>query len=71
MTRREAAAMLSMAGVELEPADLAALLRHTEGWPAALYLAALSLRGRRDRRAPSPASRATTGSSPTTCATRC
>ena len=48
MTRREAAAMLSMAGVELAPADLAALLRHTEGWPAALYLAALSLRGRRD-----------------------
>ena len=48
MTRREAAAMLSMAGVELAPADLAALLRHTEGWPAALYLAALSLRGRQD-----------------------
>ena len=48
MTRREAAAMLSMAGVDLAPADLAALLRHTEGWPAALYLAALSLRGRQD-----------------------
>ena len=48
MTRREAAAMLSMAGVELEPSDLAALLRHTEGWPAALYLAALSMRNRRD-----------------------
>jgi LuxR family maltose regulon positive regulatory protein len=48
MTRREAAAMLSMAGVDLEPADLAALLRHTEGWPAALYLAALSLRSARD-----------------------
>jgi LuxR family transcriptional regulator, maltose regulon positive regulatory protein len=48
MTRREAAAMLSMAGVELEPADLAALLRHTEGWPAALYLAALSIRSGRD-----------------------
>ena len=48
MTRREAAAMLSMAGVELDPPDLAALLRHTEGWPAALYLAALSIRGGRD-----------------------
>ena len=48
MTRREAAAMLSMAGVELQPADLAALLRHTEGWPAALYLAALSIRNGRD-----------------------
>ena len=51
MTRREATAMLSMAGVELEPADLAALLQHTEGWPAALHLAALSIRGRHDRRA--------------------
>ena len=48
MTRREAAAMLSMAGVDLDPADLAALLRHTEGWPAALYLAALSLRAASD-----------------------
>jgi LuxR family maltose regulon positive regulatory protein len=48
MTRREAGAMLSMAGVDLEPGDLAALLRHTEGWPAALYLAALSFRGDRD-----------------------
>ena len=43
--------MLSMAGVELEPADLAALLQRTEGWPAALYVAALSIRGRNDRRA--------------------
>jgi LuxR family maltose regulon positive regulatory protein len=48
MTRREATAMLSMAGVELEPADLATLLRRTEGWPAALYLAALSIRSGRD-----------------------
>jgi LuxR family transcriptional regulator, maltose regulon positive regulatory protein len=48
MTRGEAAAMLSMAGVELDPADLAALFRHTEGWPAALYLAALSMRGEAD-----------------------
>ena len=45
MTRREAAAMLSMCGIDLEPVDLAALLRNTEGWPAALYLAALSFRG--------------------------
>ena len=48
MTRREAAGMLSMAGVELDPADVARLLRHTEGWPAALYLAALSIRSGRD-----------------------
>src|SRR4051812_877850 len=46
MTRREAAAMLSMAGAELEPGDLIALVRHSEGWPAALRLAALSLRAR-------------------------
>ena len=51
MTRREAAAMLSMAGVELDPGDLAALLIRTEGWPAALYLAALSIRSGRDPRA--------------------
>jgi hypothetical protein len=37
MTRREATAMLSMAGVELEPADVATLLQRTEGWPAALH----------------------------------
>jgi LuxR family maltose regulon positive regulatory protein len=48
MTRGEAGAMLSMAGVDLAPADLATLLRRTEGWPAALYLAALSLRNSRD-----------------------
>src|SRR5829696_2608552 len=48
MTRREAAAMLSMAGVELDLADLAKVLRHTEGWPAALYLAALSIRSGSD-----------------------
>src|SRR5215218_864910 len=48
MTRREAAALLSMAGVELDPADVAALHRHTEGWPAALRLAALSARGASD-----------------------
>src|SRR5829696_4298999 len=40
--------MLSMAGVELDPGELEVLLRHTEGWPAALYLAALSIRGGRD-----------------------
>ncbi len=50
MTRREAAAMLSMAGAELDPGDLAVLLHRTEGWPAALYLAALALRRDRDPR---------------------
>ena len=70
MTRRESAAMLSMAGVDLEPADLAALLRHTEGWPAP----STSLRSRSaaatTRIGRSPASPATTGSSPTISAMR-
>jgi LuxR family transcriptional regulator, maltose regulon positive regulatory protein len=44
MTRREAAAMLSLAGLELAPEDLLVLLQRTEGWPAGLYLATLSLR---------------------------
>ena len=48
MRPSEAAAMLSMAGVELGPADQEALLLRTEGWPAALYLAALAIRGGRD-----------------------
>jgi LuxR family transcriptional regulator, maltose regulon positive regulatory protein len=49
MTRREATAMLGMLDLELAPEDTRLLLERTEGWPAALYLAALSLRDRRDR----------------------
>jgi LuxR family maltose regulon positive regulatory protein len=48
MTRREAAKMLSLAGLELPPEDVQVLLERTEGWPAGLYIAALSLRGRDD-----------------------
>ena len=48
MTRREAAKVLSLAGLELPPADVQLLLERTEGWPAGLYIAALSLRGRTD-----------------------
>jgi LuxR family maltose regulon positive regulatory protein len=48
MTRREAAKMLSLAGLELPPEDVQVLLERTEGWPAGLYIAALSLRGRTD-----------------------
>jgi LuxR family maltose regulon positive regulatory protein len=48
MTRREAAKMLSLAELELAPADVQVLLERTEGWPAGLYIAALSLRGRAD-----------------------
>ena len=33
----------------LEPAEVGRLLERTEGWPAGLYLAALSLRGRADK----------------------
>ena len=42
----EAAALVhNVSGLELAEADLALLLERTEGWPAGLYLAALSLRG--------------------------
>lgn len=48
MSRREAATMLSLAGLELADDDVRVLLERTEGWPAGLYLAALALRGRAD-----------------------
>ena len=35
-------------GLKLSPADVATLLRRAEGWPVAIYLAGLSLRGQRD-----------------------
>jgi LuxR family transcriptional regulator, maltose regulon positive regulatory protein len=44
MTRSEASSLLSMAGVELSRQQVLRLLHRTEGWPAGLYLAALSLR---------------------------
>jgi LuxR family transcriptional regulator, maltose regulon positive regulatory protein len=44
MTRSEASALLQMAGVELSPEQVLTLVRRTEGWPAGLHLAALSLR---------------------------
>jgi ATP/maltotriose-dependent transcriptional regulator MalT len=48
-TDDEAAAFLVDAlGLNLTAADVARLQDRTEGWPAALYLAALSLRGRAD-----------------------
>jgi LuxR family transcriptional regulator, maltose regulon positive regulatory protein len=50
MTRREATKMLSLAELELAPEDVQTLLERTEGWPAGLYIAALSLRGRPDLR---------------------
>ena len=38
-------------GLELEPQSITELVERTEGWPAGLYLAALSLQGVEDRRA--------------------
>jgi LuxR family maltose regulon positive regulatory protein len=42
----EARALLAAAGVAVSPDRVARLVEHTEGWPAAIYLAALSLRDR-------------------------
>jgi LuxR family transcriptional regulator, maltose regulon positive regulatory protein len=44
MTRSEASALLQLAGVELPHEQVVTLVRRTEGWPAGLQLAALSLR---------------------------
>jgi LuxR family transcriptional regulator, maltose regulon positive regulatory protein len=41
----EAATLLHAQGFELDPRDLDRLVARTEGWPAALYLAALAARG--------------------------
>jgi len=43
LSAAEAAALLRAAGVALGEYEVAELHRHTEGWPAALYLAALHL----------------------------
>lgn len=47
-TTPEAASYLHAAGLHLQPSDLAVLEERTEGWVAALQLAALSLRDRSD-----------------------
>jgi len=52
LDEQEAKLLLEAAGVELEADALAGLTEQTEGWPAGLYLAALSLQAG----APSPAS---------------
>jgi LuxR family maltose regulon positive regulatory protein len=48
MTAAEAHGLLTMAGVDVAQAETEGLLRRTEGWPAGLYLAALSLRDQDD-----------------------
>jgi len=44
LSAAEAASLLRAAGIALGEYEVAELHRHTEGWPAALYLAALHLR---------------------------
>jgi LuxR family transcriptional regulator, maltose regulon positive regulatory protein len=44
LTGRDAETLLRRAGVLLPPQEAASLVERLEGWPAALYLAALSLR---------------------------
>jgi LuxR family transcriptional regulator, maltose regulon positive regulatory protein len=48
MTRREATALLALARLELGASEVDALVQRTEGWPAGLYLAAVSLREQPD-----------------------
>jgi LuxR family maltose regulon positive regulatory protein len=46
MDEEEAGRLLSAAGVELPDEQVAELTEQTEGWPAGMYLAALSIRAR-------------------------
>jgi LuxR family transcriptional regulator, maltose regulon positive regulatory protein len=48
MSPGEAAALLRAVGLDPDFATVQALIQRTEGWPAGLYLAALSLRSRAD-----------------------
>jgi LuxR family transcriptional regulator, maltose regulon positive regulatory protein len=48
MSAREAAALLAGLGVELDARATERLMQRSEGWPAALYLAALALREQPD-----------------------
>jgi LuxR family transcriptional regulator, maltose regulon positive regulatory protein len=50
MTRSEASMLLQLAGIELAPEQMLNLARRTEGWPAGLHIAALSLRRQRTDR---------------------
>jgi LuxR family maltose regulon positive regulatory protein len=47
---REASSLLMSDGVQLPGHEVSELMRRTEGWPAGLYLATLSLAGRPDPR---------------------
>jgi LuxR family maltose regulon positive regulatory protein len=50
MNAPEAAGLLRAADVQAAPVDVRVLVERTEGWPAGLYLAALSARGEPDVR---------------------
>ena len=51
-SEEEAASLLNgKFGLDIRPDDLLLLLERTEGWPAAIYLAALSLQTREDKHA--------------------
>jgi LuxR family transcriptional regulator, maltose regulon positive regulatory protein len=43
MTKAESGSLLAAVGLDLTPKQLDAIVRRTEGWPAALYLAGLAL----------------------------
>ena len=58
--------LVDRAGLDLDAADVALLHQRTEGWPAAISLAALWLAGVEDPRPRCGSSAATSGSSPTT-----
>jgi LuxR family maltose regulon positive regulatory protein len=48
LTAAEAGAIFTEAAVDVDPEEVSALAQRTEGWPAGLYLAALSLREQSD-----------------------
>jgi len=48
MSPAEASMLMRLTGLELDFSSVQTLVRRTEGWPAALYLAALSLRDETD-----------------------
>jgi LuxR family maltose regulon positive regulatory protein len=51
MDEAEARLLFDTAGIALTDAELAELVRHTEGWPVGLYLAALALKAGASREA--------------------
>ena len=49
-SEEEAATLLNeKMGLDIEPDDLLLLMNSTEGWPAGIYLASLTLRHREDK----------------------